>query len=466
VNRLLAALLLGVVACARIGAPPGGPPDRRAPLLKSTTPDSLRVLPDFKGNVEFTFDEVVSEGGSPNFGLGTGGLEKLVLLSPSAEVPVVRWKRDRITVHPREGWRPNTVYRVELLAGVQDLRNNQSKVSTVVTFTTGAPLPVDTLFGRVVDWTTQRPFPLGMVVAVLSPDSLAYRTLADSTGRFAFGPLPPGEYLVYGAIDQNKNGRTDPREPFDTLRVTAGRDSVGELWAFRHDTTAARVQSVAKTDSLTATVTFTMSLDPYQRLTADSVELLALPDSTPVPVEALLPQVSFDSLYRTRPPVVTDSAKADSIKADSVARAARDSIAAARRTAAVDTTPRRIPGVPRQVTGARLPAPRRDTLDIGPLKTKPPLFDKLLLRSGARLADSGRYVVRVHGLRSVSGVSGVAQGVLTIEPPKPVPADSTRKPAPGDSTRARADTVRAPRDSVRSPRDTTPPLAFAPRRRP
>ena len=468
-RRLVAALLLGAVACARIGSPPGGPPDRRAPLLVSTTPDSLRVLPDFKGNVEFTFDEVVSEGGSPNFGLGTGGLEKLVLVSPSNEVPVVRWKRDRITVRPREGWRPNTVYRVELLAGVQDLRNNQSKASTAVTFTTGAPLPVDTLIGRVVDWTTQRPFAMAMVEAILFPDSLPYRTLADSTGRFSFGPLPPGEYLVFGAIDQNKNGRRDARESFDSLRVTAGRDSVGELWAFRHDTTAARIQTVTKSDSLTAAVTFTMSLDPYQRLTADSVELLALPDSTPVPVEALLPQVTFDSLYRTKPPApatAADSAKADSVRADSVARATRDSIAAARRAAAGDTGTQRIPGVPRQIPGARVAPPRRDTLDTGPLKTKPPLFDKLMLRSGERLVDSGRYVVRVHGLRSVSGVIGTAQGVLSIEPVKLPPVDSTTKAAAGDSARARRDTLPAPRDTLRTPADTTPPPAPVRRRRP
>jgi hypothetical protein len=465
VRRLLAALLLGTAACARIASPPGGPPDRRAPLLVSTTPDSLRVLPDFKGNVEFAFDEVVSEGGSPNFGLGTGGLERLVILSPSKEVPVVRWKRDRITVRPREGWQPDRVYRVELLAGVQDLRNNLSKTSTVVTFTTGAPLPVDTLIGRVVDWTTQRPVPQGMVQAVLYPDSLVYHTVADSTGRFRFGPLPAGEYQVFAAIDQNRNGRRDTRESFDSVRVIAGRDSVGELWVFRHDTTAARIQTVARTDSVTATITFSMSLDPYQRLEADSAELLALPDSTPVPVEAVLPQVTFDSLYRVKPDTVeADSAKVDSVRADSAARAVRDSTEAARRAAAADTTPRRIPGVPRQVTGARIRAPVRDTLDTGPLTTKPPLFDKLLLRSGVRLADSGRYVVRVHGVRSVSGVTGTAQGVLTIEKAKPTAADSARKPAAGDSARARADTVAARRDSTRTPADTIPPRPLEPRR--
>lgn len=460
-NRLLPVLLLGLAACARIAAPPGGPVERRAPLLVSTTPDSLRSLPDFDGDVEFQFDEVISEGGAPNFGLGSGGLEKLVVLSPSNEVPVVKWKRSRITVRPREGWQPGRVYRVELLAGVQDLLNNQSKASVAVTFTTGTGLPVDTLSGRVVEWNTQRPVPLGMVEAVLLPDSLPYRTLADSAGRFRFGPLPPGEYLVYAVLDQNKNFRRDPRESFDSVRAMTGRDSVGEIWAFRHDTLPARIQSVTRTDSMTATLTFSMSLDPYQRMVADSVELLALPDSTPVAVEALLPQVTFDSLYRSRPDsAAPDSVRADSARADSVRRVREDSIARAR--PARDSTPARIPGVPRQVAGARPTAPRRDTLDTGPLKTKPPLFDKLLLRTEARLADSGRFLVRVRGVRSVSGVAGTAQSVMVIEPPKRLPADSAGGPAPADSAAARPDTLRAVPDTGRAQADTLP---LRPRRR-
>ena len=82
-------------------------------------------------------------------------IERLVILSPSSRVPAVSWKRSRITVHPREGWRPNTVYRVELLPGVADLRNNRSQNGRVITFTTGAPLPTATSAGArgLAAWT-------------------------------------------------------------------------------------------------------------------------------------------------------------------------------------------------------------------------------------------------------------------------------------------------------------------------
>ena len=159
-------------ACARMEPPPGGPPDRTPPRLIAVRPDSMARIPGFKGQVEFQFDEVVSEGGTPSTGQGTGDLEKLIILSPSNRVPQVSWKRSRITVKPAEGWRPDRVYRVQLLPGVTDLRRNRSNQGTVLTFTTGAPVPSTTITGTVVDWSTSRPAPEALVEALLFPDSL------------------------------------------------------------------------------------------------------------------------------------------------------------------------------------------------------------------------------------------------------------------------------------------------------
>jgi hypothetical protein len=445
VSRPALVLLAAVLGCARIAPPPGGPPDRLAPDLLATRPDSLGSYPGFEGDVEFQFDEVVSEGGQPNFGLGTGDLERLVVLSPTEEVPVVRWRRDRITVKPREGWRPNTVYRVELMAGVRDLRNNISRSTTVVTFTTGTELPSDSLRGLIVDWTTSRPAPGALIEAVLMPDSLVYRTQADSTGRFRFGPLPRGEYVVYGAIDQNRNARLESRELFDSVRVAAGRDSVGELWAFRHDSVPPRITTVARVDSLAASVTFTSHLDPYQRLPADSVRVLLLPDSTAMGVEAVLPQAVYDSLYRPRDTARDTTQVADTTRAADTTRV-RDTAAAVPPAPPGPTDTTRIPGQPppRRVIGAR--APGRDTSALAPLRTRPPLFDRLVVRMRQPLRDSARYVFLVNGVRSVAGTVGSARGVLLIEPPR-ARADTTKPDT--TVTPARPDTIR---------RDTTGPL--------
>jgi hypothetical protein len=316
-------------------------------------------------------------------------------------------------VHPKDGWRENTVYRIELLPGIADLRGNRSLTGRVISFTTGAPLPESTLRGLVVDWGTQRAQRQGLVEAVLLPDSLVYRGITDSIGRFVLGPLPRGEYLVYGVLDQNNDHRRQPRESYDSIRVGAGRDAVGELWAFRHDTIPARISTAEYGDSLSIALTFSQPLDPYQRLPADSVVVRLLPDSVPLPVLAILPRGAFDTAYPPVRKVDTALARAAALKAreDSI-RA--DSIAKAREASAL-----RIPGAERR----RAVTP--DTTGTGPLRTKPPLFDKLYVRVSARLAPGSKYVVDVHGIKTVSGIVGNPRGVVQIPVEKPV-ADSVK----------------------------------------
>ena len=418
--RAAAALaVLAAVGCARIEPPPGGPPDVAPPRLIATRPDSFARLPGFKGDVEFRFDEVISEGGSPNQGTGTGDLEKLVILSPTSRVPEVTWRRSRITVQPDEGWRPDRVYRVELLPGATDLRRNRSTGGTVLTFTTGAPLPTTTLEATVVDWTTSRPVPGALVEAVLLPDSLPYRGIADSSGHLKLGPLPDGEYLVRGVLDQNHNLRFDGREAFDTVKLARGKTAAGELWAFVHDTTPPRIREVTAVDSLSASITLSQSMDPAQRLAASQVTVRILPDSTPIRVTSLLPKPLDDSLHRR--------------------------VAPARDTTARDTTGRDTTAADTARPGGRRgvvevdgePAPRgRAPTELEPLTSRPPLTDQLILRVPQPWKPEGRYEVEIRGIRSVSGVTGDVRGAMTVKAAAPVDstvqgADSAKGVKPG-----------------------------------
>lgn len=417
------AISAALISCARIEPPPGGPPDPTPPQLVATRPDSFAQLPGFKGNVEFRFDEVISEGGTPNRGEGTGGLEKLVILSPTSRVPEVSWRRNRITVRPREGWRPNRVYRVQLLPGVTDLRNNRTREGTVLTFSTGAPKPETTLQGQVVDWATSRPAAGALVVATLLPDSLAYRGIGDSTGRFALAPLPAGDYLVSGVLDQNNDQLQDPREAFASVRVPRGKTDVGELWTFVHDTTPVRIQTVAVDDSSKATVTFSQKLDPRQRLTPRDVSLRLLPDSTPVAVASILPLPVDDSLHQSAP------RPADSTTV-------RDSLARG------DTTRSRLrPGA-------------RPQLKPGMNETKtsrPPLFDRLVLRPARPWAPGARLVLEVRGIRNVTGIAASPIGVVAVPARPATPRDSGRVRAPRDTSK-----VRGARDSIAGPKPIRP----------
>ena len=410
--------LLGIIACARIGSPSGGPDDKVAPQILATNPESTGAYPDWDRDVEFKFDEVVSEGSSASMGLGTGDLEKLILLSPSAGVPVVHWKRDRITVRPREGWKRGRVYRVELLPGVADLRRNKSDTTVVLTFSTGGEPPTDTLRGLAIDWVAGKPARQALIELVLLPDSLVYRAVADSGGRFELGPLPRGTWRAFGAVDQNRNLRRDRRESFDSVEVPAGSAAVAPLWLIPRDTLGPRLTSLTPTDSLSAVATFSQPLDPRQSFDSIEATLRLQSDSSIVPFRSLLPAPVDDSLQKLR-------------------RQHDDSVRAASDTARRDSTA----GLPRPPAGRAGPEPRPasagragDPVTDSIIASRPALVDKLVLRVDSAFRADTKYVLEIGRIRSAAGVTGQARNVLAIPkppPPKPAPADSVA----ADSTR-------------------------------
>lgn len=428
-------------SCAKIGPPPGGPPDVAAPVLIATVPDSIGVYPDFRGKAEFIFDETVSEGSQANFGSGTGDLERMILLSPGDKVPRVSWERSRITVEPRDGWRPNTVYRVELLPGVTDLRRNRDRRGEVLTFTTGAPLPTDTLSGIVLDWGARQVARQAMVEAVLLPDSLVYRTQTDSTGRFLLAPLPAGSYLVRSYLDQNKDRKIDGRESWDSLALRPAPAGSGVWWLAERDTLPPRVMQTTLRDSLTFELQISQPFDPAQRFDTTNLRLFRLPDSTPVPILSFRPKALDDTL------VARAKAQADSIRADSARRAHPDTAHQAPTPAAPGQNPA-APGAPAtsQGPGGRPSRVVVDSVVIRLLASRPTLADRFVVRTAVPLPPQTRYVIELLGVRSLNGFSAPARGGLEIPKPPPPPKarpDSTRT----DSTRA----GRAPADSTRPP---------------
>ncbi|HSE67222.1 MAG TPA: Ig-like domain-containing protein, partial [Gemmatimonadales bacterium] len=385
-----------LLACAKMAPPPGGPVDKVPPVLLSTVPESVGVYPKWDKDVEFRFDEIVSEGNTPSQGFGTGDLERLILLSPSHEIPRIKWKRDRITVRPREGWKPNRVYRIELLPGIVDLRRNKTDTSIVITFSTGGPLPTDTIKGQAVDWVAGTYARQALIALALMPDTLIYRTLTDSSGRFQLGPLPRGEYVAFAVLDNNHNLQKEDREPFDSVRVPQGTTAIPALWIYPHDSVGPRISGITPNDSVSATIAFTQPLDPRQRFDSLKVLLRELPDSTPVRVASLVPKPVDDSLQ------LLVRARIDSLRADSIAR----DTAAARADTSGGKKPKALP----PPAPVRLPSrPSPGAADSTALKQllaqRPALFDKLVIRVDSALKPGGKYVVDMPGIRNVNGVA-------------------------------------------------------------
>ena len=292
VAALAACALAG---CASPGMPPGGPPDTEAPRLVGVAPDSGRVSVAPR-SVVFRFDEVVSE--APP---GATTLAGLFLISPQHGTPVVEWQRDEISVRPRRGWRPNTVYSVTMLPGLSDLRGNVRKEGAGTLFATGPVIPATVLSGVLFDWAAGRPVASGLVQAITA-DSTIYLTHADSAGAFTLAHLPPGSYEVKGVVDGNRNRALDPREPWDTVTVALADTASVQLFAFVHDSVGPRVREVIATDSLTLRVQFDVPVDARTPLEPSWIRVLG-PDSLPVAVASVsLPEAAPTDTAAARVP--------------------------------------------------------------------------------------------------------------------------------------------------------------------
>ncbi len=347
-------------------------------MIVRVTPESGAVnVKD--NNVVFEFDAIVNDRG------GQGDLSSLVRLSPRDGATSVRWRRNRIEVRPRRGFRPGTAYAVTLLPGVADLNGNATRVSRTVVFSTGPTIPAFAIHGRVFDWIGGRTAPDAPIEVIRLPDSLLYVGASDSTGQFAIGPLEAGSYSVRAVIDNNRNRALDAGEPWDTIGMSIGGEvPFIELLAVTRDTIAPRLLTVSSSDSVTVTASF-------DRLLA----------SGSFPTFPLFRIVGADSARLTIARVETPT-EHDAL------RAAQDT--ANRDPAARDTLARRIPGTVSAPKPSR-PAPKKDLVIV---------MDPLTpLRPGAA------YRITATNARGLLGSARTSERVFTA----PVRADSAKAPA-------------------------------------
>jgi hypothetical protein len=338
------------LGCASQGIPPGGPPDKAAPMLVAVMPESgtVRVSPSV---VEFRFDEVVSE--RPR---SAASLEKLVVISPSDGTPNVAWGRNRLVVRPRSGWRPNTAYTVTILTGLTDLRGNSSDRRFTTVFSTGSTITGGIVRGVAFDWMAGRAAPGARIEATVGADTLLrWATAADSTGRFALGSLPAETFLIRAWVDQNNNGVREPREAWDTVTIAISDSARHDLYLFPHDTIGARMGEVTITDSVTIRVKFDHGLWPGNPINAAQFRLVRARDSSEIPIRQVLAAALHDSSAIRGKLARDDSlARADTsekgrremARSDSLRRAlARDSASRAQVEAvrAAHDTTRRLP---------------------------------------------------------------------------------------------------------------------------
>ncbi len=434
-------------ACANAIAPTGGPPDELAPELLRVTPQNgdTSVRPKV---ITLQFDEVINE--APK---GATSLAELFLISPRSGDVQVDWKRSRLEIKAKDGFRDSTVYTVIMRPGLQDLRNNSIDTATTLVFSTRGPIPNTTIAGVVFDWPAGKGARAALVEAISVVDTtLAYIGVADTAGRFALRYVPPGQYIVRGFLDRNGNRALERTELWDTVRIPL-RDSANvELYSFIHDTLPVRISEIAIQDSgRRLRLTFDKPLAIGQAFTPPQFSLRTMPDSAPAAQRVVIvrtkeEQLVLDSLSRKQKAdsAAAERAARDTIKPDSAALARADSVARARRRdslAAAEIAQRE----------ARRLLTLRGGRPITPVDTTPPPkmsrpvpTSEMLVVLDAPLAPNTRYLLETRDLQSLSGVRGSATRTILTPKADPVP--------PRDSTPPRDTTVRR----VTTPPDTVP----------
>ena len=207
---LAAAGLMALVGgCARQALPPGGPEDKRPPVVVATVPDTFAVDRDFTGPVVFRFDERISER------VQGGNLDDAVIVSPGTGRVRVHHGRQGLEVTVAGGFRPGFVYRVTLLPVIQDLFNNRLRDPFELVFSTGgtfnpsavAGLVWDRITGKGVEPAEVRAYSPGQGITEAG-DTIFHVARTDSGGIYVFRYLPAGAYRVVAFQDRNRKSRS------------------------------------------------------------------------------------------------------------------------------------------------------------------------------------------------------------------------------------------------------------------
>ena len=179
-------LVLGLAACASIGAPDGGPYDEDPPVLLKATP-VLNATGVSVAKVTLEFDENVTL---------QNAFENVVVSPPQFEMPVIKYSGKKVTVELLDTLKPNTTYSVDFGSAIVDNNEGNPYENFAYVFSTGENVDTLAVSGTVLNALDLEPIK-GMVVGLHSClDDSAFTRLpfervsrTDSRGRFTIkGP--------------------------------------------------------------------------------------------------------------------------------------------------------------------------------------------------------------------------------------------------------------------------------------
>lgn len=208
--NLFSLLILSVffIGCARITSPEGGPEDLTPPILISSVPANEQT--NYTGNtIVLTFDEYVN----------TQAIESNLIITPALEGEGIiksKIKKRSVILTFTDEWKDNTTYNINFGNTIQDATNRNIPPDLNLSFSTGDYIDSLQISGVITDLYSKEPVEKALVSLYTITDTLditsgsaSYYARTDTSGIYKFKNLPPGEYYIYSALDENNNQKAD-----------------------------------------------------------------------------------------------------------------------------------------------------------------------------------------------------------------------------------------------------------------
>jgi hypothetical protein len=218
-SAVMTALIL-FSGCARPMTPPGGPPDRLAPVVEWTFPGADTVGVDSESEIRIRFSESMDR----------RSVERAIFVSPAfSREPKLKWRGRELEIEAPEPLREDRTYLVTIGSESADESRNRMRSSYSFAFATGMKLSQGEIRGSIRQegsvqsyvWAYDLQEGTSPDPSIDPPD---YVTQPGQDGRFHIPRIGIGRYRVFGFVDKNRDQLFTTNT--DALAVPAGDLSV------------------------------------------------------------------------------------------------------------------------------------------------------------------------------------------------------------------------------------------------
>ncbi|MCE2503951.1 MAG: Ig-like domain-containing protein [Chlorobi bacterium] len=202
--RYIPLLLAPFLACASGEniSPPGGPPDKEAPIIKKTEPADGTI--NFSSDkIRITFNEYLQE----------SGVSDQIVITPIPErPPEIDWSGKTLEIKFRGPLLENKTYAITIGSGLTDLSGNRFGSPQTVRFATGPMIDSGSIAGLVAGMDRRDAFVFAWILpedAETFNDTMQYKDVVPDViapvgddGSFSLEGLPPGRYRLMALVDE------------------------------------------------------------------------------------------------------------------------------------------------------------------------------------------------------------------------------------------------------------------------